>query len=114
MVARDSEESSALARADNAFLLVELVLIGLLLIGLATASEAHAAAAGLVLGGPFTAVFWVLVVGLGILVPLLIQSLAVSHRIAHTPIAPVLVMLGSLALRFVVVYAGQYSHWARV
>jgi formate-dependent nitrite reductase membrane component NrfD len=114
MVARDTEESVALAKADNAFLIVELVLIGLLLIGLGTTSEAHAEAAGLVLGGPFTAVFWVLVVGLGILVPLVIQSLAVTHRIAHTPIAPVMVMLGSLALRFVVVYAGQYSHWARV
>ena len=114
MVARDPEEGIALARADNAFLMVELLLIGLLLIGLGTTSEAHAAAVGLVLGGPFTAVFWVLVVGLGILVPLLIQGLAVTHRITHTPIAPMLVMLGSLALRFVVVYAGQYSHWARV
>jgi formate-dependent nitrite reductase membrane component NrfD len=114
MVARDREESVALARADNAFLIVELALIGLLLIGLGTASEAHAEAARLVLGGPYTAVFWVFVVGMGILVPLLIQGLAVSHRIAHTPVAPLLVMLGGLALRFVIVYAGQYSHWPRV
>lgn len=114
MVARDREESVALARADNAFLIIELVLIGLLLIGLGTASEAHAEAARLVLGGPYTAVFWVFVVGMGILVPLLIQSLAVTHRIAHTPVAPLLVMLGGLALRFVIVYAGQYSHWPRV
>lgn len=111
MVARDREESEALARADNGFLIGELALIALLLIGLASAGEAHAAAAGLLLGGPYTAVFWALVVGLGIVVPLLIQSLAVTHRIAHTPIAPALVLLGSLALRFVIVYAGQYSHW---
>jgi len=114
MVARDRQEGVALARADNAFLVIELVLIGLLLIGLGTSGAAQAEAARLVLGGPFTAVFWVLVVGVGILVPLLIQSLAVTHRIAHTPIAPLLVMFGSLALRFVVVYAGQYSHWPRV
>jgi protein NrfD len=114
MVARDRQESVALARADNAFLIIELLLIGLLLIGLGTASEAHAEAARLVLGGPYTAVFWVFVVGMGILLPLLIQSLAVTHRIAHTPVAPLLVMLGGLALRFVIVYAGQYSHWPRV
>ena len=30
------------------------------------------------------------------------------------PIAPILVMLGGLALRFVIVYAGQYSHWPRL
>jgi len=113
MVARDREESEAMARADNAFLLGEVALIALFLVGLSGAGEAHAMAAGLFLGGPFTAVFWTLVVGLGIVMPLLIQSLAVSHRIAHTAIAPALVLLGGLALRFVIVYAGQYSHWPR-
>lgn len=114
LVARDPEESQALARADNGFLLAELGLIALFLIGLSTASEAHAAAAGLLLGGPFTAAFWVLVVGLGIVLPLVIQWLAVTHRIAHVAIAPVLVLLGGLALRVVIVYAGQSSHWPRV
>jgi formate-dependent nitrite reductase membrane component NrfD len=111
LVARDPEESVQLARADNAFLATELALIGLLLIGLTSATEAHSRAAALLLGGPFTAVFWVGVVGLGILVPLLIQSLAVRHHIAHTPVAPVLVMLGGLLLRIVIVYAGQASRW---
>lgn len=112
LVARDVEERVALAKADNRFLATEAALIGLFLIGLLTSSEAHFTAAQLVLGGPFTAVFWVLVVGLGIALPLVIQSLAVSHRIAHTPAAPVLVLLGGLALRFVFVHAGQLSHWA--
>lgn len=113
MVARDREESEALARADNAFLAIEVALVGLFLIGLSASGAASAAAARLVLGGPFTAVFWVLVMGVGILTPLLIQSLAVSHRIAHTAVAPTLVLLGGLALRFVIVAAGQYSHWPR-
>lgn len=113
MTARDRAESEGLARADNAFLVIELALIALFLIGLTSAGEAQAQAASLLLGGPFTAVFWALVVGGGILVPLLIQSLAVTHRITHTPVAPVLVLLGGLALRFVVVYAGQFSHWPR-
>ncbi len=111
LVARDREESEALARADNRFLLVELGLIGLFLIGFVSAGEAHRRAAGLLLGGPYTAVFWVLVVGLGIAIPLAIQSLAVSHRIRHTPLAPLLVLAGGLALRFVIVYAGQFSRW---
>jgi protein NrfD len=110
----EPEERRQMAWLDNLFLVVELALIGMLLIGLSSASEAHAEAAHLVLGGPFTAVFWVGVVGLGIVLPLVIQSLAVTHRIIHTPIAPILVMLGGLALRFVVVYAGQYSHWPRL
>jgi formate-dependent nitrite reductase membrane component NrfD len=83
----------------------------LFLVGLLSSSQAHVEAARLVLGGPLTAVFWVLVVGIGIVLPFAIQGLASSHRIAHVPLAPILVMAGGLALRFVIVLAGQYSHW---
>ncbi len=114
MTSPDAKESETLARADNLFLVLELVMIGLLLIGLKSAGEAQAQAAGLLLGGPYTAVFWALVVGVGIVTPLIIQSLAVTHRIVHTTVGPLLVLLGGLALRFVIVYAGQYSHWPRV
>ena len=111
LVARNPDEQESLLKADTVFLVVELALIGLILIGLLTASAVHANAAQLLLGGPYTAVFWVLVVGLGILLPLLLQALMVSHRIAHTAIAPLLVIGGGLALRFVIVSAGQYSQW---
>jgi formate-dependent nitrite reductase membrane component NrfD len=104
-------EREQMAWLDNLFLTIELGLIAFLLVGLLSSSAAHADAARLLLGGPFTAVFWVGVVGLGILLPLVIQSLAVTHRVAHTPIAPLLVLLGGLVLRFVIVYAGQYSRW---
>ena len=112
MVARNVEEREGLARADNLFLALELATIVLFLIGLLSSTEVHKAAAGLVLGGPFTAVFWVGVVGLGIVLPLTVQSLAVRHRVRHTALAPLLVLAGGLALRFVIVYAGQVSHWA--
>jgi formate-dependent nitrite reductase membrane component NrfD len=114
MASPQREEREALARFDNLFLLTELALLGIFLMGLGTSGASHAEAAALVLGGPFTAVFWVVVVGLGIVVPLGIQSLAVSHRIAHTKVAPVMVLLGGLALRFVFVYAGQLSRWPRI
>jgi formate-dependent nitrite reductase membrane component NrfD len=110
----EPEERVQLAWLDNLFLTVELGLIGLLLIGLLTSTEAHAEAARLLLGGPYTAVFWVGVVFAGILLPLVIQTLAVTHRIVHTPIAPILVMAGGLVLRFVIVSAGQFSHWPRL
>jgi formate-dependent nitrite reductase membrane component NrfD len=111
LIARNPDEQASLLRADNVLLVVELGLIGLILTGLLTASAVHAHAAGLLLGGPYTAVFWVFVVGLGILLPLTLQTLMASHRIPHTVIAPLLVIGGGLALRFVIVSAGQYSHW---
>ena len=110
----EPDERVQLAWLDNLFLSIELGMIVLFLIGLRSATEAHAEAARLLLGGPYTAVFWVGVVLLGIVLPLAIQSLAVTHRIVHTPIAPILVMLGGLALRFVIVSAGQLSHWPRL
>jgi len=114
MVARHQEERELLARSDNVFLAIELFVVALFLVGLLSSSQAHVAAARLVLGGPFTAPFWVLVVGAGIVIPLMIQLLAVTHRIAHTPVGPLLVMAGGLALRIVIVAAGQVSHWAKV
>jgi formate-dependent nitrite reductase membrane component NrfD len=110
----DQPEREYLAKIDNQFLASELALILLFVIGLVSSTEAHIQAAQLILGGPYTAVFWVGVVGLGIVLPLIIQSLAVTHRVPHTPLAPVLVLLGGLALRFVIVSAGQLSHWARL
>ena len=114
MIARDVAERELLAKADNGFLITEMVLIALLLVGLLSAGSAHARAAELLLSGPFGAVFWVGVVALGIVVPLSIQLLAVEHRVAHTPVAPLLVIAGGLVLRFVIVQAGQVSHWLRV
>ena len=113
LVARQIEERELLARSDNVLLAIELLVIGLLLVGLLSSSQPQVAAARLVLGGPFTGVFWVLAVGVGIVIPLVIQGLAVSHRIRHTPLGPILVMAGGLALRFVVVAVGQFSHWPK-
>ncbi len=110
----EPDERVQLAWLDNLFLSIELGLIGLLLIGLLTSTAASAEAARLLLGGPYTAVFWVVVIGMGIVLPLIVQSLAVTHRIEHTPLAPLLVLAGGLALRFVLVSAGQASHWHRL
>jgi len=110
MIAREVEEKELLAKADNAFLMAELIFIALFVGGMATSTQVHQQAAGLLLGGPYTAVFWIFVVGLGILFPLVIQLLAVNHKIQHTPVAPILVMVGGLLLRFVIVSAGQLSH----
>ena len=111
MLARERAESELLARADNRFLQAELVVLALFFVGLATSTSAHKAAAALFFGGPFTASFWVGVIGAGIAAPLIVQTLAVSHRVRHTAIAPLFVIAGGLLLRFVVVSAGQFSHW---
>ncbi len=111
MIAKNVNERELLAKADNGFLTIEILIIALMLIGLLTSTQVHIDSANLLISGSYAPVFWVFVVGMGIIIPLFIQLLAVNHKIKHTPIAPVMVIIGGLILRFVIVSAGQYSHW---
>lgn len=111
MIAKNVKERELLAKADNGFLTIEIFVIALMIIGLLTSTKVHIDAAELLLSGAYAPVFWVFVVGMGIIIPLIIQLLAVNHKIKHTPIAPIMVIIGGLILRFVIVSAGQHSHW---
>jgi formate-dependent nitrite reductase membrane component NrfD len=111
MIAKNVKERELLAKADNGFLTIEIFVIALMIIGLLTSTKVHIHAAELLLSGAYAPVFWVFVVGNGIIIPLIIQLLAVNHKIKHTPIAPIMVIIGGLILRFVIVSAGQHSHW---
>jgi protein NrfD len=99
----------ALIRADLAFLVIELVLLGLVVVNLQTSSASHAAAAALIVSGPYAMAFWGVVVALGILAPLALQGLELNHRIPHTVVPALLVLAGGFALRWVMVNAGQAS-----
>lgn len=101
-----------LTQADNSFLTVEFVLLALFLGGLMTSTGAHQAGARLLLTGPWAASFWVFVVGIGILIPLTLQFLHAQRRIQQTIVPAILVLGGGLALRLILVAAGQASHWA--
>lgn len=111
MIAKDEAESEMLARMDNKFLTAEAGVIMLMLVGLLSSTQVHIQAANILISGSFASSFWVFVIIIGIAIPLLIQSLAVNHKIKQTPVAPLLVIAGGLVLRFVIVYAGQLSHY---
>ena len=100
----------SLIRADIALLAVELILIALLLGNLHTSSASHAVAAALIVSGPYAWAFWGVIVGLGILVPLALQGLELGHRIPHSVVPALLVLIGGFTLRWVMVSAGQASH----
>ncbi len=112
LIAKNVDEKELLAKSDNGFLIIELFVIAMMFVGLVTASKAHKEAAMLLLTGPFAATFWVFIIFFGILIPLILQLLAVSHKIHHTPVAPIMVIIGGLILRFIIVYAGEFSHWS--
>lgn len=101
-----------LAQADNSFLTIEFALLALFLGGLMTSTAAHQNGARLLLNGPWAASFWVFVVGSGILIPLFLQFLQAQRRIQATVVPALLVICGGLALRVILVAAGQASHWS--
>jgi len=104
-------EDHKLTNLDNVVLLMELGVISMFFIGLISSSQVAQDAAMLLLSGAYAAAFWCFVVILGILVPLFLQFLQSKHRIQQNLIPAILVLGGGLALRFVILYAGQASHW---
>ena len=64
------------------------------------------------MGGPYTFVFWVLFVGVGLLIPALMEVLEITGvNKSLALLAPVLVLIGGYALRQIVLDAGQESTW---
>jgi formate-dependent nitrite reductase membrane component NrfD len=100
-----------LEQADNSFLTIEFALLALFLGGLMMSTQAHQDGARLLLTGPWAAVFWVVVVALGIVFPLVLQFLQARGRAQPTVIPALAVLCGGLALRVILVAAGQASHW---
>lgn len=113
MISKNKEEKVQLARADNTLISAELIILALFIIGLLSSSQSGIDAVKLILNGQYASFFWVFIIGLGLVIPLAIQLLAVNHKIKHTNTAPILVIAGGLLLRFLIVNAGQASHWTR-
>jgi formate-dependent nitrite reductase membrane component NrfD len=105
----EKKTAHALVRYDQIFLVTELVFIAVLLINLYTSSASHAIAASLIATGPYALPFWLGVVGVGVVLPLVWQGLELSHKVAHTIVPAVLVLAGGFTLRWVMVNAGQIS-----
>jgi protein NrfD len=111
MISKNSAERKQFAIIDLVIIGIELFLIIHMFMGYLASTKVQIEAAKMFLGGEYTVTFWIFVVILGMLIPALLEILEL--RKLHIPalIPPILVIFGSLALRFVIVYAGQVSRW---
>jgi protein NrfD len=107
-------ERALLGRADVPLIGLELALIALWLTGLLTGGAASRDAARLILGGPYTAAFWTLVIVLGLLTPLAAGLLERRHGVVPGRAAALLVLTGGFALRWILVAAGQHGGWTAI
>jgi len=112
LLARQRSEKDLFTRIDLVVILAEIALVALSLISLASGSGQHIEALQSVMGGSYTIAFWVLFVGVGLLIPMLLEILEISGvNKTLAMLAPVLVLFGGYALRQVVLDAGQESTW---
>jgi len=94
-------------RWDLIAIAAEIVVLAFFFLDLISAGGARGrAAVSLFLGGPYTSVFWSLVVIAGLTLPLFLEIFEARRRI-HVALAPVLVLIGGLSLRWILVLAGQ-------
>ena len=100
-------ERHAVAAWDRRALLLELVLLALVAVGLATGGAEGKEALRLLLAGAYAAPFFLLVVTGGIAVPLALGVLETRLGLRPIAAAPALVLAGGLALRWILVAAGQ-------
>ena len=77
--------------------------------GLLSGSASQIASVDILMSGGYAVLFWVGVITVGIVTPLVLQALQLAHRIPHTVIPAILVLAGGFALRWVMVGAGQAS-----
>jgi polysulfide reductase chain C len=105
---------------DFTLMVFSIIAIFLFILGLYVSPRSSATAVHLIMGGEFTLLFWILVVGVGILLPLSLEVYElIPHYIGqaelreHNPwisgIITTSVLIGGFAMRYVVIYAGQMS-----
>lgn len=112
LLARQRSEKEMFTWIDLVLIVAEIGLVALSLISLASGSAQHLEALESVMGGSYTLSFWVLFVGIGLLIPLLLETLEISGvSKSLAMLAPVLVLIGGYALRQVMLDAGQESTW---
>lgn len=102
------KERVLLGKLDMGLIVVELALIALWFIGLASGGAAARGALSVFFGGPYTAAFWTLVIALGLLAPLVGEWIEHRHGVIPGRTTAILVLIGGFALRWILVYAGQF------
>jgi len=111
IISKNPVERKQFARIDLVIIGIELFLIIHMFMGYLASTQVQIEAAEMFLGGDYTVSFWIFVVILGLVLPGLLEILEL--RKIHVPaiLPAVLVIFGSLMLRFIIVYAGQVSRW---
>ncbi|ODA40203.1 NrfD/PsrC family molybdoenzyme membrane anchor subunit [Desulfosporosinus sp. BG] len=110
-------ELHLLTKADAILIILECLIILTMIVMGRTNSLSVSSAFGDLLFGPFAWIFWLLIVGLGLIIPLALELMELKDKIPVKWALPVtisssfLVLFGGFFVRFIITYAGQWSGW---
>ena len=105
---------------DFTLIVFSIIATFLFILGLYVSPRSSVEAVHLIMGGRFTLPFWILAVGVGILLPLALEVYElIPHYIEHVElrehnpwisgIITTAVLIGGFTMRYIVIYAGQMS-----
>ncbi|PKQ62252.1 nitrite reductase [Labilibaculum filiforme] len=110
-MSKNHAERKRFAQLDLMIIGIELFLIIHMFMGFLASTQVQIDAANLFLGGEYTAPFWGFVVLLGMIVPAILEGMELKGYKIPVAIPVVLVLFGSIMLRFIISNAGQASRW---
>ncbi len=102
-----SREKQFYTKIDMYIIAAEGFATTLFILGGVTGTESMKNAMFYLIAGPYAAWFWILFVLSGLIIPLILETLEAIGKIRFSPLVPLLVLVGSISLRFIIVYAGQ-------
>jgi len=105
---------------DFTLMVFSIIAVFLFILGLYVSPRSSAEAVHLIMGGEFTLLFWILVVGVGILVPLALEVYElIPYYIEHAElrehnpwisgVITASVLIGGFTMRYIMIYAGQMA-----
>jgi formate-dependent nitrite reductase membrane component NrfD len=103
---------------DFTLLIFSIIAVFLFILGLYISPRSSVFAVQLIMGGEFTLLFWGVVVGIGIILPLVLEVYElIPHYIEHVElrdhnpwisgVITTSVLVGGFVMRYVIIYAGQ-------
>jgi formate-dependent nitrite reductase membrane component NrfD len=108
---RSAKERIIFSRIDLLLIAVEGFFIIHLFMGFLASGAVQIEAAELFLGGEFTAIFWIGVVVIGLLLPAMLETMELFGYHIPISIPAILILVGGLIFRFVMVEAGQITRY---
>lgn len=110
-LSNDHHERINFSKIDLMLIAIEVFFIIHMFMGMKAGGIAQVEAALLFLGGPFTSIFWVGVVGMGLVLPAILEIMELFGVKIPIWLPAFLIIAGGALFRFVMVYAGQVSSY---